>query len=376
MSGGKLKTIDLCAGIGGIRRAFEMTGHFENVLSAEIDEKACDTYMHLFGDDPYNDLTSKEFKDKVKNTDYDVLLAGFPCQSFSSAGKALGFSDSDKGTIFFHIVTIIRKTRPKALFLENVENLVHHDKGATFDKIITTLECDLNYMVVGVTTDEDGELTYDKHSFIRNSRNFGVPQNRPRVYIVAFDRDAFSVESLRTLDATLPVCGEPTIYESLDDVIEKGADPKFYLSSGYLETLKRHKRRNAKNGNNYGYMIVYGPGIEHPIANTVMATGGSGRERNMVVDVQDNIPGMVLPPKKSPLNDECIRFMTPREWAKLQGFLGHAFINDGVDEFSFPEGISMNQQYKQLGNSVTIPTVRHMADFLFNCLQSLENTCE
>ena len=127
----KYKTIDLCAGIGGIRRGFELTGCFENVLSAEIDEFAARTYEHLYGDNPLNDLTSEDFKNKVVNTEYDVLLAGFPCQSFSSVGKKLGFRDSTRGTIFFDIADIISRTNPKAIFLENVENLISHDKGKT-----------------------------------------------------------------------------------------------------------------------------------------------------------------------------------------------------------------------------------------------------
>ena len=101
------KTIDLCAGIGGIRKGFELTGSFENVLSAEIDEVACKTYEHLFGENPKNDLTSEEFKKKVSETEYDVLLAGFPCQTFSIAGKKTVLRDTPKGTIFFEMADII-----------------------------------------------------------------------------------------------------------------------------------------------------------------------------------------------------------------------------------------------------------------------------
>ncbi|MBR5296686.1 MAG: DNA (cytosine-5-)-methyltransferase [Parabacteroides sp.] len=164
------KTIDLCAGIGGIRRGFELTGAFQNVLSAEIDEFACKTYEHLFGENPKNDLTSEEFKQKVVNTEYDILLAGFPCQTFSIAGKKLGFRDATKGTIFFEIADIISRTNPRAVFLENVENLVSHDKGKTLETIIRTLEEELQYRVIGVSLDEDGSYLYSSKSFVRNSR--------------------------------------------------------------------------------------------------------------------------------------------------------------------------------------------------------------
>ena len=168
----KYKTIDLCAGIGGIRRGFELTGRFETVLSAEIDDAACKTYEHLYGDNPKNDLTTEEFKARVSKTEYDVLLAGFPCQAFSRAGQKLGFRDTTKGTIFFDIADIISRTNPRAVFLENVENLVSHDKGDTLQHIVTTLEDELQYRIIGVTMDEDGSYVYSGKSFIRNSRFF------------------------------------------------------------------------------------------------------------------------------------------------------------------------------------------------------------
>ena len=139
------KTIDLCAGIGGIRRGFELTGKFTNVLSAEIDKCACKTYEHLFGDNPKHDLTSDEFKTLIEQTEYDILLAGFPCQTFSRVGLQEGFENEEKGKIFFHIADIIERTRPVVFFLENVDRLVTHNKGETFKKIIETLEIKLGY---------------------------------------------------------------------------------------------------------------------------------------------------------------------------------------------------------------------------------------
>lgn len=185
------KTIDLCAGIGGIRRGFEMAGKFKNVLSAEIDDAACATYEHLFNENPKNDLTSEEFKKKVVDTEYDVLLAGFPCQAFSRIGKKLGFRDTTRGTIFFDIADIVSRTNPRAIFLENVDNLVAHDNGNTIDTIVRTLEDELGYRIIGVTINEDGEYVYSRSSLVRNSKDFGLPQNRSRVYIMAFSKKKY-----------------------------------------------------------------------------------------------------------------------------------------------------------------------------------------
>ena len=122
------RTIDLCAGIGGIRRGFERTEYFNNVLSAEIDKYACMTYKHIYGEDPSNDLTSEAFKQIVEQTPYEILLAGFPCQTFSRVGLKEGFENENNGKIFFHIAEIIGRTRPCAFFLENVDHIVTCDK--------------------------------------------------------------------------------------------------------------------------------------------------------------------------------------------------------------------------------------------------------
>ena len=160
----KYKIIDLFCGIGGIRKGFELTNNFQNVLSAEIDKYACLTYEHLFNENPFNDVTSEVFKEKVKKTNYDVLLAGFPCQSFSIAGEKKGFEDTTRGTLFFHIADIIKDTKPKAFLLENVEGLFRHDRGKTFQIIIDTLIKELGYRVVGVE-ETDGVLRYNSESF-------------------------------------------------------------------------------------------------------------------------------------------------------------------------------------------------------------------
>lgn len=369
----KYKTIDLCAGIGGIRRGFEMTGRFTNVLSAEIDKYACATYEHLFGENPFNDLTDDDFKKLVKETEYDVLMAGFPCQSFSRVGLLEGFKNKEKGQIFFHIAEIIRDTRPKAIFLENVDMLFTHDSGRTIKVIFENLTKRLNYYVIGVGISEDGTLIYNRKDFIRNSKNFGVPQNRPRTYIVCFDKERFSEELLDTLPPKTPQYNELNLYRDLNDLIMHNVDDKYYMSSGYWNTLKKHRQRQEESGNGYGYRIVNLPEIEHPIANTILATGGSGKERNLLIDYKEGVSGKKIPGKSTPLNDENIRIMTPTEWGKLQGFINYAFVDEfGNDLFSFPEGVSDTQRYKQFGNSVTIPVIREFALYIDYCLRKLE----
>ena len=229
----------------------------------------------------------------------------------------------------------------------------------------------MNYKVIGVTYDENGQPVYDGRDFVRNSRRFGVPQNRPRTYIMAFDRAHYGEELTKELPNSLPDHNDLHIYEDLNDLLEFGAEPRYYMSSGYLETLERHRERQKANGNGFGYIVVNRPCVEHPIANTILATGGSGKERNLVFDPQDGIADMIIPTKTTPLNSKGIRVMTPREWGKLQGFIGYAFVEDGVDTFNFPKGISDCQKYKQFGNSVTIPVIETMASFMLECFRVL-----
>lgn len=371
----KYKTIDLCAGIGGIRKGYELAGCFKNVLSAEIDKNACLTYQHLYGDDPTNDITTCEFKDKVAKTKYDVLLAGFPCQAFSRAGKKKGFLDETRGTLFFDIADIIKRTEPKAFMLENVDNLITHDKGQTFHTILNVLVNELDYKVIGVTKKENGELEYTAKDFVRNSRNFGVPQNRPRVYIMGFSRKHFG-NKVDDLPHELPTKRDTDIYRDLNELLEMNADDKYFLSSGYVETLERHKARHEGKGNGFGYRIVNLPEIEHPVSNAILATGGSGKERNLVIDPKKGVAGKNVPSKQTPLNDRGIRAMTPREWGKLQGFINYAFIDEktGKDLFSFPEGLVDGSRYKQFGNAVTIPAVEVMAKFMKKQLSVLDQS--
>lgn len=367
------KTIDLCAGIGGIRRGFELCGEYVNVAAAEIDELACKTYEHLFGDNPKNNITSEDFKISLSNLHYDVLLGGFPCQAFSRVGLREGFKDTTKGTIFFDIAEIIEKTTPKVVFLENVENLVNHDHGNTFKTIIETLELELDYKVIGVSRNDSDELVYAPRSFIRNSKFFGIPQNRPRVYIIAFSRSYFG-EKVCMLPNSMPEKSDKVIYQSVNDVLEAEVSDRFFLSEGYLQTLEDHRERQKNKGYGFGYRIVNLPEVELPIASTLLATGGSGRERNLILDVinGEKYGGTEVKGKYSPINKKNIRTMTPTEWGRLQGFIGYAFVDkDGIDMFSFPEGIPNVQKYKQFGNSVTIPVIEEMARFISACLHSM-----
>lgn len=366
------KTVDLCAGIGGIRRGFERTGFFSNVLSSEIDKYACKTYEFLFGENPNNDLTKESFKKIIEQTTYDVLMAGFPCQPFSRAGLNEGFDDREKGSIFFHIVEIVKRTQPSAVFLENVDHLVTHEKGNTFKKILRTLEISLDYKVIGVRKDDKKDIVYISNDFIRNSKYFGVPQNRPRTYIIAFNRKLFGNNLNKIENAELPKDRPEVLYKNINHVLEKNVDPHYYLGSGYLETLKRHRKREVKKGNNFGFKIINESGNENPIANTLLASGGSGRERNLIYDPQNGIAGKVLKSKKTPLNKEGIRIMTPTEWGRLQGFVGYAFLENNKDKFGFPKDIPELHRYRQLGNSVTIPVIETMALFILDCFKMMD----
>lgn len=358
----KYKTIDLFAGIGGIRRGFERTGYYENVLSAETDKFACMAYKHIYGENPYNDVTTDKFKEKVSQIDYDVLLGGFPCQSFSIAGKKEGFEDEARGTLFFDIAKILKVTKPKAFLLENVEGFIRHDKGRTFQISMKILD-DLGYIVVGVTKEQnliESKYITSKDEIVRAPYNFGIPQRRSRVFLLGFKKDDLP-KNYRF--PKLPKKRKLGLYKDLNDLIDDNVDPKYYLTEKYLYTLKKHKNRHKSKGSGFGYIVVNDE--ESPIANTIMATGGSGKERNIIRQYKkeyDSLEG--VPHKKSPLNSEGLRYMTPTEWGKLQGFVNYAFIENGEDKFNLPNSISNAQRYKLFGNSVCIPIIESMAEYM------------
>ena len=319
----KYKTIDLFAGIGGIRLGFEQTKRVDNVFSAEIDKYACQTYEVNFGENPQHDITQINEKDLP---DFDILLAGFPCQAFSIAGKKGGFEDT-RGTLFFDVARIIKEKQPKAFLLENVKGLTHHDKGKTFKTIINVLEEDLGYTV---------------YSQLLNAKDFGLPQKRERIYIVGFKKEI-------QFEFPKPI----QLNKTVQNILEKSeVSSKYYLSNTYLNTLIKHKARHKEKGNGFGYEIV------DEIANTLVV-GGMGRERNLVYDnrLTDFTPKTNI---KGEINREFIRKMTPREWAKLQGF---------PDSYKIP--VSDAQAYKQFGNSVSVPVINAIANEIIKKLDDI-----
>jgi DNA (cytosine-5)-methyltransferase 1 len=265
------------------------------------------------------------------------------------------------------VADILKETKPKAFLLENVEGLFRHDKGKTFKTIIDILVHELGYKVVGVD-ESDGTLEYDSKSFLRKTINFGLPQKRVRTYIVGFREDL--IPNGYQFDA-LPTKKDTPIYNNLYELLEKNVSAKYYLSEQYIKTLEKHKATHKAKGNGFGYKVVNVG--ENPISNTILATGGSGKERNLIVQEKPEYYGIMFGSKKTPINNQGIRVMTPREWARLQGFKDYAFVKNSQDTFSFPSKVSETQQYKQLGNSVSIPVIEELAKYMYKQLEEFKN---
>ncbi len=318
--------IDLFAGIGGFRIAMQNLGG-KCVYSSEFDAKAQESYLANYGEMPFGDITKPATKQYIPKK-FDVLCAGFPCQAFSLAGKRLGFNDETRGTLFFEIEDILRKHQPKAIFLENVKGLAIHDKGRTLKTILEHLD-DAGYDVVPPQ--------------IVNAMDFGVPQHRERIYIIGFkkslhiDISKFKYPEPQTTGENRP---------KFRDVMEKKVPSvKYYLSDVYVETLKRHRSRHEAAGHGFGYEIIDIDGVANAIV-----VGGMGRERNLVIDkrLKDFTPVTNI---KGEVNRDGIRRMTPREWARLQGF---------PDEYKIV--VADASAYKQFGNSVAIPAIQATAE--------------
>ncbi len=167
----------------------------------------------------------------------------------------------------------------------------------------------------------------------------------------------------------MPTKREKPIFNNLYELLEEDVSPKYYLSEQYIKTLEKHKANHQSKGNGFGYKVVNEG--ENPISNTILATGGSGKERNLIRQEKPEYYGLMYGSKKSPINSQGIRVMTPIEWARLQGFKDYAFIENGQDNFSFPSKVSETQQYKQLGNSVSIPVIEELAKYIYSQLEEL-----
>lgn len=325
----KFNFIDLFAGIGGFRMAFQNLGG-RCVFSSEWDEQAKKTYYANYGEVPFGDITKESTKSRIPKG-FDILCAGFPCQAFSLAGHRLGFEET-RGTLFFDVAEILRRYQPKAFFLENVKGLVIHDKGRTFKTILKTLD----------------EVGYDvPEPQIVNAMYFGVPQHRERIYIVGFRKDL----GIKLEDFSYPE--QKSVTKTWLDVREENPVPaKYYLSTQYIQTLKNHKARHEAKGHGFGYDIIPDDGISHAIV-----VGGMGRESNIVIDFRqtDLTPTTRI---KGEVNREGWRKMTPREWARLQGY---------PDNFRIV--VADASAYKQFGNSVAVPAIQATAKQLLNTLE-------
>lgn len=320
------KTIDLFAGIGGIRLGFEQAfSDDKTVFVSEWDEWAKKTYEENFGLEPpvTGDITKVNEKDIPS---FDICLAGFPCQAFSIAGHHQGFDDNyygqSRGTLFSEVVRICKYHKPKVIFCENVKGLINHDGGRTFRVIVGAFE----------------ELGYKVFTKVLNSKDFGVPQNRERIYIVCF-RDDIAPDVFAFPEPTNSMT-------SIEDILDPPPiPPKYYLSTQYLITLRRHKARHQAAGHGFGYEVRNLDGQAGAIV-----VGGMGRERNLIIDHREHsmVPTTHI---KGVINPEDIRKMTPREWARLQGF---------PEEYKLV--LADTHLYKQLGNSVTVPVIRAIAE--------------
>lgn len=320
------RTIDLFAGIGGIRKGFERAfgEDIQTVFVSEWDQHAQKTYKANYNDEFViaGDITHIN---EVDIPSFDICLAGFPCQAFSLAGKRMGFDDDYKGmcrgSLFQDVVRICEYHKPKVIFCENVKGLTIHDKGRTFKVIKKAFE-------------QIGYTVYDQ---VLNSKDFGVPQNRERIYIVAFRNDINSENFKFPIGNRSNTC--------IKDIMEeKPVSVKYYLSTVYIDTLRKHKERHRAKGNGFGYEIREVTGQAG-----ALVCGGMGRERNLIIDkrLKDFTPITHI---KGEVNREGIRKMTPREWARLQGF---------PDEYRLE--LADTHLYKQLGNTVTVNVIEAIA---------------
>lgn len=318
----KFTFIDLFAGIGGLRLAYQKTGG-KCVFSSEWDKFAKVTYEKNFGEVPFGDITNI---DAGMIPNHDILLAGFPCQPFSiagvskkiSLGRKHGFLDETQGTLFFDIARILNEKKPKSFMLENVKNLLGHDKGKTFEIIYNTLD----------------EIGYSMHFRVLDGKHF-VPQHRERIIIVGFRRDIFNGKE----NFKFPKL--PSVSLKLIDILEEDIDNKYTLSDKLWQYLQNYAAIHKAKGNGFGFGLTNLDGITRTLSARYYKDGSE----------------ILIPQKnKNP------RRLTPRECARLQGF---------PDNFIIP--VSDNQAYKQFGNSVVVPLMNAVAKKIVNVHQDHES---
>lgn len=313
----KYKVIDLFAGVGGIRLGFEnaFKDKISFVFSSEIDTHAQKTYNANFGEVPYGDITQIEAEDIPK---HDIILAGFPCQAFSVAGLKKGFEDT-RGTLFFDVARIAKHHKPKLIFLENVKGFKNHDKGNTFKIVKKTLE----------------ELGYEVFTDVLNAKYFGVPQNRERIYIVAFLKDEVNNKKISLDFEKIKQINKKS---KVGDILDKDVEAKYTISDKLWSGHQRRKLEHKAKGNGFGYSIF---NKESEYTSTISARY-----------YKDGSEILIEQKNKNP------RKLTPREAGRLQGF---------PNNFKIP--VSDVQAYKQFGNSVAVPVIEELAK---NILKELE----
>ena len=319
----KFKFIDLFAGIGGIRMAYQNLGG-KCVFTSEWDTYSKKTYDANFGEVPFGDITKIPEKDIPG---HDILLGGFPCQPFSIAGvskknalgRAHGFLDETQGTLFFDIARIIKHKKPKAFMLENVKNLVSHDKGKTFTVIKETLK----------------ELGYSIHYKVLDGKSF-VPQHRERIIIVGFNNKIFkgkeTFEFPEMIDQKL----------AIRNILQEEVDPKYTLSDKLWNYLQEYAKKHKAKGNGFGFGLTNLDGISRTMSARYYKDGAE------ILIPQDG-----LNPRR----------LTPRECARLQGF---------PDEFLIP--VSDNQAYKQFGNSVVTTLIQAVGKNIVKEISKINDT--
>lgn len=318
--------LSLFAGVGGIERGFEQTGFFKTVYANEFDKYAQITYKK--NNDSYLDCSD------IRDLDYDnlpkkvdVLLAGFPCQAFSVAGYRKGFED-ERGNLFFDTLKVIKKIRPKAVFLENVKNLYSHDNGNTFRVIKEALK-------------ENGYSYISPQ--VLNAKDFGnVPQNRERIYIVAFRNE--KVNSKFEFPNSIPL--ESKLSDFID--FETKVEDKYYYKSGLQPFYDILEKEIISQDTIYQWRRKYVRANKSGVVPTLTANMGMGGH---------NVPLI--------LSEFGIRKLTPKECFKLQGF---------DDDFTLPENVSSSQLYKQAGNSVVVPVIRRIAENMAKAMDTQYNT--